>query len=304
MSGIIHVLDTDTINRIAAGEVVERPASVVKELVENAVDAGADAVTVEIKEGGISYIRVTDNGSGIDRDQIRTAFLRHTTSKISSAEDLVHIASLGFRGEALSSIAAVSQVELLTKTKTSVTGIRYCLEGTRETVFDDVGVPDGTTFIVRNLFFNTPARRKFLKTPQTEGGYISDYMERVMLSHTEIAFKLIVNGNVLNTPNFFVNALLSYRFNKTVRANIGINYCGKQYFKFRIYENPIDWEESYKEISQYFLVNPGLNFDFGKLKLDINIHNVFNHKYSLGGNCFREIPQKGLWLMAGVSYNF
>ena len=196
MSGIIHVLDTDTINRIAAGEVVERPASVVKELVENAVDAGADAVTVEIKEGGISYIRVTDNGSGIDRDQIRTAFLRHTTSKISSAEDLVHIASLGFRGEALSSIAAVSQVELLTKTKTSVTGIRYCLEGTRETVFDDVGVPDGTTFIVRNLFFNTPARRKFLKTPQTEGGYISDYMERVMLSHTEIAFKLIVNGNV------------------------------------------------------------------------------------------------------------
>lgn len=117
-------------------------------------------------------------------------------------------------------------------------------------------------------------------------------------------YSLIVNGNVLNTPNFFVNALLSYRFNKTVRANIGINYCGKQYFKFRIYENPIDWEESYKEISQYFLVNPGLNFDFGKLKLDINIHNVFNHKYSLGGNCFREIPQKGLWLMAGVSYNF
>ncbi|MBQ8970980.1 MAG: DNA mismatch repair endonuclease MutL [Lachnospiraceae bacterium] len=192
----INELDKNTIDQIAAGEVVERPSSVVKELVENAVDAGADAVTVEIKEGGISYIRVTDNGSGIDRDQIRTAFLRHTTSKISSAEDLVHIASLGFRGEALSSIAAVSQVELLTKTKTSVTGIRYCLEGTRETVFDDVGVPDGTTFIVRNLFFNTPARRKFLKTPQTEGGYISDYMERVMLSHTEIAFKLIVNGNV------------------------------------------------------------------------------------------------------------
>ncbi|MBQ7564416.1 MAG: DNA mismatch repair endonuclease MutL [Lachnospiraceae bacterium] len=196
MGAVIHALDTETINKIAAGEVVERPASVVKELVENAIDAGATAITVEIKEGGIAYIRVTDNGSGIERDQIRTAFLRHTTSKILSAEDLPHIASLGFRGEALSSIAAVSQVELLTKTKQAVTGIRYCIEGARETVFDEAGVPEGTTFIVRNLFFNTPARRKFLKTAQTEGGYISDYMERVMLSHTEISFKFISNSSV------------------------------------------------------------------------------------------------------------
>ncbi|MCR5791189.1 MAG: DNA mismatch repair endonuclease MutL [Lachnospiraceae bacterium] len=196
MEHIIHQLDTETINQIAAGEVVERPANVVKELLENAVDAGADAVTVEIKEGGISYIRVTDNGMGIPKDQIPKAFLRHTTSKIACAEDLMHIGSLGFRGEALSSIAAVSRTELLTKTKDALTGTRYCIEGSRETVFEDAGVPDGTTFIVRQLFYNTPARRKFLKTAVTEAGYISDYMEQAMLSHTEIAFKYIAGGNL------------------------------------------------------------------------------------------------------------
>ena len=196
MSRDIYALDEGTINRIAAGEVVERPLSVVKELVENALDAGAKAVTVEIKDGGISSIRVTDNGQGIKKDQVRIAFLRHTTSKIRNASDLISITSLGFRGEALSSIASVAQVELLSKTADSLTGVRYCIEGSRETVFDDVGVPDGTTVIVRNIFFNTPARRKFLKTAVTEGGYISDYMEKVMLCAPDIAFKYIVNGTV------------------------------------------------------------------------------------------------------------
>lgn len=190
----IHVLDEATIDKIAAGEVVERPSSVVKELVENAIDAGATSITVEIKEGGISFIRITDNGSGISADQIRTAFLRHATSKISSAEDLSSIGSLGFRGEALSSISAVAQVELITKTKNSLLGKRLVLEGPREVAFEDIGAPDGTTFLIRNLFFNTPVRRKFLKTAATEGGYIIDLMEHMALSRPDIAFKLIVGS--------------------------------------------------------------------------------------------------------------
>lgn len=191
----IEILDKNTIDKIAAGEVVERPVSVVKELVENSIDAGADAITVEIKDGGISYLRVTDNGSGIRKSDVRTAFLRHATSKIRSIEDLIDVESLGFRGEALSSIAAIAKVELLTKTARDYTGTRYCIEGSRELSFDDVGVPEGTSFIVRQIFYNTPARRKFLKTPQTEGSYICDYMEKVMLSHPGIAFKLIINNN-------------------------------------------------------------------------------------------------------------
>ncbi len=191
----IQILDKNTIDKIAAGEVVERPMSVVKELVENSIDAGANAITVEIKDGGISYIRVTDNGCGIQRPDIKTAFLRHATSKIHSIEDLIDVGSLGFRGEALSSIAAVSKVELLTKTAEDISGSRYVIEGSKELSFDDVGVPEGTTFIVRQLFYNTPARRNFLKTPQTEGSYISDYMEKVMLSHPDISFKLIINNN-------------------------------------------------------------------------------------------------------------
>ena len=164
----IHVLDQNTINQIAAGEVIERPASVVKELLENAIDAKASAVTVEIKEGGIGFIRITDNGCGIEKKDVKIAFLRHSTSKIMSAEDLVTVSSLGFRGEALSSIAAVGQVELITKTKGELTGVRYVIEGGEEKSLEEVGVPDGTTFIVRNLFFNTPARRKFLKKNSTE----------------------------------------------------------------------------------------------------------------------------------------
>ena len=192
----IRLLDSSTIDKIAAGEVVERPASVVKELVENAMDAGADAVTVEIRDGGCSFIRVTDNGDGIEKEQIRKAFFRHATSKISTAEDLYHLHSLGFRGEALSSIAAVSMVELVTKTKASLTGIHYRLDGGMEKEFSEIGAPEGTTMIVRELFFNTPVRKKFLKTPATEGSYVSDLMEHMALSRPDVAFQFLVNGNV------------------------------------------------------------------------------------------------------------
>ena len=192
----IQILDSATIDKIAAGEVVERPSSVVKELVENALDACADAITVEIKEGGITFIRVTDNGCGIDSSQIRNAFMRHATSKIRSAEDLTHVVSLGFRGEALSSICAVAQVELITKTKDNLTGVRYVCEGAVEKECSEIGAPTGTTVLVKNLFFNTPVRRKFLKQPMTEGGYIIDLMEHMALSRPDTAFKLMVNGQV------------------------------------------------------------------------------------------------------------
>ena len=190
----IHILDSETVDKIAAGEVVERPLSVVKELVENAIDAKATAITVEAKEGGIEFIRVTDNGSGMEREQLRRAFLRHATSKIESAEDLSHVSSLGFRGEALSSIAAVSKVEVITKPKDCLTGTRIVLEGAVEKGFEEIGAPDGTTFIMRNLFFNTPVRRKFLKQPATEGGYVTDLMEHLALSRPDISFKFVL-GN-------------------------------------------------------------------------------------------------------------
>ncbi|MGN1142621.1 MAG: DNA mismatch repair endonuclease MutL [Oliverpabstia sp.] len=190
----ISVLDQNTIDKIAAGEVVERPASVVKELVENAIDAGASAVTVEIKEGGISFIRITDNGSGIEKEQVPLAFLRHATSKIRGVDDLLRISSLGFRGEALSSIAAVSQVELITKPHEQLIGVRYLIEGGQEKGMEEIGAPDGTTFLIRNLFYNTPARAKFLKTPTTEAGYISSFIEQLALSHPHISFKYIQNG--------------------------------------------------------------------------------------------------------------
>ena len=187
-------MDSETIDKIAAGEVVERPSSVVKELVENAIDAGATAITVEAKDGGISMIRVTDNGCGMAPDQVRNAFLRHATSKIRRAEDLANILSLGFRGEALSSIAAVSQVEMVTKTPENLTGVRIRIEGGAESSFEEVGAPEGTTFIMRNLFFNTPVRRKFLKTPSTEGGYITDLMEHLALSRPDVSFQLMIGG--------------------------------------------------------------------------------------------------------------
>ena len=192
----IAVLDQNTIDKIAAGEVVERPSSVVKELVENAIDAGATAVTVEITDGGKKLIRITDNGSGMEEDQIPLAFLRHATSKIEKVEDLEHIASLGFRGEALSSIAAVSQVELISKTPSAISGNRYVIEGGVEHSLEELGAPEGTTFLVRNLFYNTPARSKFLKSDTTEANYIHTLMEQLALSHPEISFKYIQNKQV------------------------------------------------------------------------------------------------------------
>lgn len=190
----IAILNQETIDKIAAGEVVERPCSVVKELVENAIDAGSTAITVEIKEGGISFIRITDNGCGIERYQVAVAFYRHSTSKIRSAEDLLTVKSLGFRGEALSSISAVARVELITKTYDELTGTRYVIEGSKELSNEEIGAPDGTTFIVKDLFYNVPARRKFLKTAQTEGSYISDMVEKLALSHPDISFKFINNN--------------------------------------------------------------------------------------------------------------
>lgn len=190
----IQVLDPVTIDKIAAGEVVERPASIVKELAENAIDAGATAITVEIEEGGISYIRIADNGCGIEREEVPSAFLRHSTSKIRTVDDLIHIHSLGFRGEALSSIAAVSQVELITKTAEETFGTRYRIAGGKEEGLEETGAKDGTTFVIRQLFYNTPARRKFLKTPMTEASHVSELMTRMALSHPEISFQFINNG--------------------------------------------------------------------------------------------------------------
>ncbi len=192
----IKVLDSATIDQIAAGEVVERPSSIVKELVENSIDAKATAVTVEIKNGGIDFIRVTDNGCGIEAKEIRTAFLRHATSKIASADDLGMVMSLGFRGEALSSIAAVSQLEIITKTEEAVTGVRMCLEGAEESSYEEIGAPTGTTMIVRNIFFNTPVRKKFLKSAAAEGSYITDLMEHLALSRPDISVQLKINSQI------------------------------------------------------------------------------------------------------------
>ena len=190
----IHVLDQNTIDKIAAGEVVERPASIVKELTENAIDAGASHITVEIKSGGIEMIRVSDDGKGIPADDIRLAFLRHATSKISCVEDLNSVLSLGFRGEALSSIAAVSRVELITKESDELTAVRYVIEGGREKLYEEIGAPDGTTIVVRDIFYNTPARAKFLKTAMTEAAHVGAYVEQLALSNPAIGFEFIVNG--------------------------------------------------------------------------------------------------------------
>ncbi|MBR1628290.1 MAG: DNA mismatch repair endonuclease MutL, partial [Lachnospiraceae bacterium] len=190
----IHQLSEDTIDKIAAGEVVERPSSVVKELVENAIDAGASAITTEIRDGGTSLIRVTDNGYGIASDEVPKAFLRHATSKIDTAEDLRTVRSLGFRGEALSSIAAVSKVEMITKRQEDITATHYVIEGAREVSCDEIGGPEGTSIFVRQIFYNTPARRKFLKSPMTEGNYINEIMERLALSHPSVSFRFVTNG--------------------------------------------------------------------------------------------------------------
>ena len=218
----IQVLEQKTIDKIAAGEVVERPGSIVKELCENALDSGASAITVEIRDGGISMIRVTDNGEGIDPSQVRNAFLRHATSKITRVDDLVSIRSFGFRGEALSSISAVSRVELITKVRENLTGIRYKIEGGSETLYEEVGAPEGSTFIVRDLFYNTPARRKFLKSAQTEAGYISDFVSRLALSNPHISVKFMVNSTTrLSTSGYGSQAdVINSVFGRDVRSNL------------------------------------------------------------------------------------
>lgn len=220
--GRIEVLDQKTIDQIAAGEVIERPASVVKELVENSVDAGATAVTVEIRDGGTSLIRVTDNGSGIDRDQVAVAFLRHSTSKIRAVEDLFHVSSLGFRGEALSSIASIAMVELITKTADADAGVRYVIEGGVEKRLEDTAAPEGTTFLVRSLFYNTPARRKFLKSPMTEAGYVSELMERLALSRPDISFQFISNGQTkLHTSgNHNLKDVIYHIYGREIAGNL------------------------------------------------------------------------------------
>ena len=218
----IHVLDQNTINQIAAGEVVERPASIVKELVENAIDAKSTAITIEIKGGGIDFIRITDNGSGIEPEQIKKAFLRHATSKIVSAEDLETVQSLGFRGEALSSISAVAKVELITKTDEGISGIQYVIEGGEELSMEEIGCPEGTTFVVRNLFYNTPARRKFLKSNMTEAGYVEAFVQRLALSHPEISFKFICdNKNKISTSgNGNLKDVIYHLFGRDIAMNL------------------------------------------------------------------------------------
>lgn len=218
----ITVLDQNTINKIAAGEVIERPASVVKELLENAIDARATAVTIEIKEGGTSFIRVTDNGCGIPKEEVPLAFLRHSTSKIKSVEDLFTVSSLGFRGEALASIAAVSQVELITKTSIGLTGTRYQIDGGEERTLEEIGAPEGTTFIARNLFFNTPARKKFLKTPMTEGAHVSELVEKLALSHPEVSIRFIQNNqNKLHTSgNHNLKDIVYTVFGREIASNL------------------------------------------------------------------------------------
>jgi len=219
---VIHLLEQATIDKIAAGEVVERPRSIVKELTENAIDAGATATTVEIRDGGIAMIRVTDDGAGIPVDQVRTAFLRHATSKIEKVDDLTSIRSFGFRGEALSSIAAVSRVELITKPQESLVGTRYRIEGGIETGMEEIGAPNGSTFVCRDLFYNTPARRKFLKSAQTEAGYIAEFVERLALSHPELAIKFMANGATkLATSGNGKQADVIYRiFGREISGNL------------------------------------------------------------------------------------
>ena len=297
----IQVLDQITIDKIAAGEVIERPASIIKELVENAIDAGASAVTVEIKEGGISFIRITDNGCGIPKEEVPLAFLRHSTSKIRSVDDLTTVASLGFRGEALSSIAAIAQVELITKTKDEVTGTRYRIEGGAEKSIEDTGAPDGTTFLVHQIFYNTPARRKFLKTPMTEASHVSELMTRLALSHPEVSIQFINNGQekLHTSGNGKLKDIVYHVFGRDIANNLletneridGIQvqgFIGKpiisrgnrnyenyfingRYVKSNIIAKAI--EDAYKDFTmQHKYPFTVLHFTMDGTDLDVNVH--------------------------------
>lgn len=313
--GKIQVLDQVTIDKIAAGEVVERPASVVKELVENSIDAGATAVTAEIQEGGISLIRIKDNGSGMEKEDVRNAFLRHSTSKIRSVEDLTHIASLGFRGEALSSIAAVAQVEMITKTRDSTFGVSYQISGGKELAMEETGAPDGTTFLVRQLFYNVPARRKFLKTPMTEASHVSDLMMRLALSHPEVSFQFINNGQerLHTSGNGKLKDVIYHVYGREIAGNLievdaekkGIKltgYIGKpvitrgnrnfetffvngRYIKSTVLSKAV--EDAYKDFTMQhkypFVV---LHFALSGEEIDVNVHPTkmelrFDHQQEL-----------------------
>lgn len=314
---MIKVLDQATINKIAAGEVVERPSSVVKELVENAIDAGATAVTVEIKDGGLSFIRITDNGAGIEKSEVPTAFVRHATSKIMTIEDLLSVSSLGFRGEALASIAAVAQVELITKTAHDLTGIRYEIHGSREIASEEIGAPTGTTIIVRNLFYNVPARKKFLKTPMTEGGYITDLITRLALSRPDISFKYIMNGNnkITTSGNGKLQDVIYHIYGKDVSSNLlpikrQVNefkvegYIGKSFVSkgnrsfehYFINERSIRnvvvtkaIEEAYKSfVMIHKFPFTALHFTLDCTKLDVNVHPAkMESKYADGERLFQ-----------------
>lgn len=297
----IALLTQDTIDKIAAGEVVERPSSVVKELVENAIDAKATAITIEIKDGGISFIRISDNGCGIDKSEVPLAFLRHSTSKIRSVEDLLFVSSLGFRGEALSSISAVSRVELITKTPDALTGVRYQIEGSKEIAFEEIGAPDGTTFLVKDLFYNTPARKKFLKSAQTEGSYIADMVEKLALSHPDISFKFISNnqtklhtsgnGNIkdliyhvygreissavlpveIENELFSVNGYIGKPVITRGNRNFEVYFINGRYVKSQLLSKAI--EEAYKSfLMQHQYPFCVLYFTFKGESLDVNVH--------------------------------
>ena len=297
----IQVLDKITIDKIAAGEVIERPASIVKELVENAIDAKATSVTVEIEDGGITYIRVSDNGCGIPKEEVPLAFLRHSTSKIRTIDDLETVASLGFRGEALSSIAAVAQVEMLSKTKDSLYGTRYCIDGGVEKSIEEIGAVDGTTFMIRQIFYNTPARRKFLKTAMTEASHVSDLMLRLALSHPEVAIQFITNGQTrihtsgngkLKDVIYHVygrevaNQLLEVQASRpglTVTGYIGKPlvsrgnrnyenyYINGRYVKSKIIAKAI--EDAYKDFTmQHKYPFTVLHFEMNGSDLDVNVH--------------------------------
>lgn len=313
---MIKILDQSTINKIAAGEVVERPSSVVKELVENAIDAGANAVTVEIKDGGMSFIRITDNGAGIEKEEVPTAFIRHATSKIMTIEDLLSVSSLGFRGEALASIAAVSQVECITKTAHALTGLRYEIHGSQEIASEEVGAPTGTTIVVRNLFYNVPARKKFLKTAMTEGSYITELITRLSLSHPEVSFKYIINGSnkIATSGNGKLQDVIYHIYGKDVSANllplkrstgdltvegyIGKAYVSKgnrsfehyfvngRYIKSNIVTKAI--EEGYKSfVMVHKFPFTALHFTLNSEKLDVNVHPTkMEFKYADGEQLF------------------
>ena len=298
---MINVLDQITIDKIAAGEVIERPSSVVKELVENSIDSGATAITIEIKDGGMSFIRITDNGSGINRDEVRTAFLRHATSKLIKVEDLLVLSSLGFRGEALSSIASVGQVELITKEKDSVCGIRYQIHGGKEVSYEEIGCPDGTTIIVRNLFYNTPARKKFMKSPTTEMSYIYDLICRISMSHPEISFKFTANNTnkLFTSGNGKLKDIIYHIYGRDITSNlIDVNrkfntleisgYIAKPavsrgnrsfedyYVNNRYVKNPVITKAIEDAFRTFVMIHKFpftvLNFKIDPAQIDVNIH--------------------------------